>query len=41
MAKVFSSSVFTVEQQLKLNESNGKRYHQRKRKQQKNEQIKT
>ena len=30
MAKVFSSSVFTVEQQLKPNESNGKRYHQRK-----------
>ena len=40
MAKVFSSSVFTVEQQLKPDESNGKRYHQRKRKQQKNKQIK-
>ena len=40
MAKVFSSSVFTVVQQQKPNESNGKRYHQRKRKQQKNKQIK-
>ena len=33
MAKVFSLSVFTVEQQLKPDESNDKTYHQRKGKQ--------